>query len=69
MKPYENVVATTKDWFKDTEGMKITAFDPSCLTKMESEVVEPGRAVNLPAADRARMNRAMPGVHTKPERP
>jgi len=65
MKIAENVVVSTKDWLKVTEGMRITAYDPAC---MESEVVEPGRAVNLPAAERARLNRAKPGVHTRPER-
>jgi hypothetical protein len=68
MKVNENVVATTKDWLKTEKGIRITAYDPSCMTRVESEVVEPGKAVNLPAADRARMNRAKPGVHTKPER-
>jgi hypothetical protein len=68
MKTNENVVATTKDWLKAIEGMRITAYDPSWMTRVESEVVEPGRAVNLSAADRARMNRAKPGIHTMPER-
>ncbi len=68
MKIYENVVATTKDWLKASEGIRITAYDPSCLTRIEQEIVEPGKAVNLTAADRARMNRAKPGVHTRTER-
>ncbi len=59
----------TDTWKKVTEGMTITAYDPPITTtKMELEVIEPGQAVNLPAADRARMNHAKPGVHTKPER-
>jgi hypothetical protein len=61
-------VATTSDWLKATEGMMITAYDPSAAAKMEVNVVEPGRAVHLPAADRARMNHAKSGVHTPPER-
>jgi hypothetical protein len=68
MKIYENVVATTKDWLNAEEGMRITAYDPSWMTRVEAAVVEPGKAVNLPAADRARMNRAKPGVRIKPER-
>jgi hypothetical protein len=61
MKINENVVATTKDWA--TEGMRITAYDPSsATTRVEVEVIEPGKAVNLPRADRARMNHAKPGV-------
>jgi hypothetical protein len=70
MKTNENVVATTQDWLKGTEGMRITAYDPSSwmTTGAESKAVEPGEAVNLPAVDRARMNRAKPGVRTPPER-
>jgi hypothetical protein len=68
MKTNDNVVATTKDWLKASEGIKITAYDPSYLTRVESEVVEPGKAVNLSGADRARMNLSKPGVRTKPER-
>ncbi len=68
MKINANIVVTTKDWLNPAEGMRITAYDPSWMARMELEVVEPGQAVNLPAADRARMNRAKPGVYTKPER-
>lgn len=68
MKVTENVVATTKDWLKGIEGMRITAYDPSWMTKLEPEVEEPGKAVNLSVEDRARMNRARPGIRTLPER-
>lgn len=55
-------------WKKVTEGMTITAYDPPLSrTQGESELVEPGKAVNLPAADRARMNRAKPGVKAPTE--
>jgi hypothetical protein len=69
MKEKENIVVTTQDWLKDTEDMRITAYDPSSwLTRVnESDIVEPGQAVNLPAAERARMNRARPGVRTRHE--
>lgn len=60
--------ATTKDWLKLSEGMTLTAYDPSLQSQAGPEIVEPGQAVNLSAADRARMNRAKPGVQTKPER-
>jgi hypothetical protein len=59
--------ATTQDWLKATESLGLTAYDPSLKTQAVVEVVEPDQAVNLSAADRARMNRARPGVHTKPE--
>jgi len=58
----------TDTWKKVTEGMTITAYDPPFMTIVDSEIVEPGKAVNLPALDRARMNRAKPGVNSKPER-
>jgi len=58
----------TDTWKRVTEGVTITAYNPQLTTRVESEIVEPGKAVNLSAADRARMNRAKPGVHTKPER-
>jgi hypothetical protein len=57
----------TDTWKKVTAGMKITAYDPPLSAKMEIDVVEPGKAVNLPAADRNRMNRAKPGVRKRPE--
>jgi hypothetical protein len=60
--------ATTKDWLRSTQGMNVTAYDPSISTQRESQVIEPGQAVRLPAAERAKMNRAKPGVHTPPER-
>lgn len=65
---FDNSGATTQDWLRATEGMKLTAFDPSSLMTMESEAVEPDRAVNLPVAERARMNHAMPGVKAPRER-
>jgi hypothetical protein len=70
MKTNRNVVATTQDWLKGAEGMRITAYDPSSwmITDVEPEIVEPGTAVNLSAAERAKLNRARPGVRTPPER-
>jgi hypothetical protein len=65
---HENIVATTKDWLKTEEGMRITAYDPSWMVRVDSELEEPGQAINLPAADRARMNRAKSGAHARPER-
>jgi hypothetical protein len=59
---------TTQDWLKATESMQLTAYDPSLRSRAVVEVIEPGIAVNLPPAERARMNRAMPGVNTPPER-
>jgi hypothetical protein len=60
--------STTKDWLKASENLKLTAYDPSLSTQAEVQVIEPGQAVNLPAAERNRMNRAKPGVPTRPER-
>jgi hypothetical protein len=60
--------STTKDWLRISEGMILTAYDPSLTAQGESQMIEPGPAVNLPAADRVRMNRAKPGIHTPPER-
>lgn len=66
----DNMTATTQDWLKNTKGMRITAYDPSSwiATDEESEVVEPGKAVNLSASERAKFNQAKPGVRTPPER-
>jgi hypothetical protein len=58
----------TDTWKKVTEGMTITAYSPAFTMMAEMEIVEPGQAIDLRAADRARMNRARPGVHTPPER-
>jgi hypothetical protein len=59
----------TDTWKRVTEGMIITAYEPPIVTtKMEVEVIEPGQAVKLSAANRARMNNAKPGVRMKPER-
>jgi len=57
----------TEMWRRITEGMTIIAYNPPFTATVEGEVVEPGKAVKLPAADRARMGRAKPGVHTKPD--
>jgi hypothetical protein len=46
MKINENVVATTKDWA--TDGMSITAYDPSSMTRVEVEVIEPARPLIYP---------------------
>jgi hypothetical protein len=58
----------TDTWKKVTEGMTITAYSPAFMMMTELEIVEPGQAIDLRAADRARMNRAKSGVHTPPER-
>lgn len=61
----------TDTWKKVLEDKRITitAYDMLPLTaSTESEIVEPGQAVHLSDADRARMNRAMPGVNPPPER-
>ncbi len=50
-----------------TDGITWQGGKPSSA-QGESQVIEPGQAVDLPAADRARMNRARPGVRTTPER-
>jgi hypothetical protein len=68
MRINDNVVASTKDWLKSTEGLTITAYDPWSVTAIETEIIEPGDAVNLPAADRARMNQAKTGAYSRPER-
>jgi hypothetical protein len=65
----ENVVATTRDWLSVGDGMEITSYYPAVVLESEHlEVSEPDRASNLPAVERARMNRARPGIHTVPER-
>jgi len=58
--------ATTLDWLNTTKEMKLSAFEPSVLASMQ--LIEPGEAVNLTPLERARMNRARPGVNTPPER-
>lgn len=73
MKINENVVASTQDWLKGTEAISFTTYDPSLWTirtVAESDDVEPGKPVNLSAAERARMNQAKPGLgaRMKPER-
>jgi hypothetical protein len=60
--------STTQDWLEASNGMRLTAYDLSSLAFVEMEIIEPGQAVNLLAAERARMNRANPGVITPPER-
>jgi hypothetical protein len=59
--------STMSDWFNSTKDMKVAAYDPSVYIA-HFGLIEPGQAVNLPAAERARMNRAMPGIITVPER-
>jgi hypothetical protein len=56
----------TATWNEVTKGMIITAYEPYMIV-VESELVEPGQAVNLPPAERARMNYAQPGVVVNPE--
>lgn len=58
----------TETWKRVTEGMTITSYNPPFKASEESELVEPGKAVSASAADRAKMNRAKPGVHTRPDR-
>jgi hypothetical protein len=58
--------STTLDWLNTTREMKLTAVDPSVSTN--APLIEPGQAINLPASERARMNRALPGVETRFER-
>jgi hypothetical protein len=61
--------STSSDWLKASECMTLTASDPSFVSIHDGqEIVEPGQAVNLAAADRARLNRSKPGVYTAPER-
>ena len=60
----------TDTWKKVLEDRQITitAYDRfPFATIIESELVEPGLAVNLSGADRARMNTARPGIQTPPE--
>lgn len=58
----------SEEWKKATEGITITAYDPPLSgSQAESEFVEPGRAINLPAVERARMNRAKRGVEAPAE--
>jgi hypothetical protein len=58
--------STTQDWINTTRDMNMTAYDPRRTAN--TDVIEPGKAVNIPAEDRARMNRAKSGVRTKQER-
>ncbi len=60
--------STTQDWLRFAHDMKITAYVPSLKVDMELDTIEPGQAVGLPVAERARMNSAKPGVPTAPER-
>lgn len=52
--------STTQDWLMATKDMSLTIYDVSIVPA--PELIEPDAAVNLPAAERARMNKAMPGV-------
>jgi len=58
---------TTLDWLVASANMRLTACDPSFYFQAEVNLIEPGQAVSLPAAERARMNSARPGVHTQQE--
>lgn len=58
--------STTQDWLKASEGMRITAYDPSVRISQDTQLVEPDQAVALPPAERERMNRARQGVRTPP---
>jgi len=60
--------STTRDWLRASEGMMLTAFDPSSTVDAGLQMIEPDQAVDLPASERARMNRSKPGVYTPPER-
>jgi hypothetical protein len=69
MNIFDNVVATTRDWLAGIEGVEITAYDPACERGADRQnLIEPDQAINLPAAERARMDRAMRGVRTPPDR-
>lgn len=59
--------STTQDWLRVTSHLSLTAYYPSAQPMAES-AIEPGQAVNLSAAERTRMNHAMPGVRTRPDR-
>lgn len=58
--------STTRDWLDTTKDLNLTLYAPTDLTWLP--LVEPGKAVNLPAAERARMNRGRAGIYTLPER-
>lgn len=60
--------STTRDWLRASEGMMLTAFDPSFGVDAGLQMIEPDQAVDLPASERARMNRTNPGVYTPPQR-
>jgi hypothetical protein len=63
-----NSGATTQDWLRATEGMELNSYDTSLwMVTSALEVVEPDQAVNLPAVERARLNRAMPGIEPPAE--
>jgi hypothetical protein len=47
--------------------MKLIAYDPSFFFP-DFGLIEPDQPINLPPSERARMNRAMPGINTLPER-
>jgi len=57
--------STMQDWLNTTREMKLTAYDPSLQSI--TQLIEPDPAVNLPRAERERMNRSKPGVRTPPE--
>ena len=58
--------STTQDWINTTRDMNLTAYDPRLTSN--TDVIEPGKAVSLSAATRAKMNRAKSGIRINQER-
>jgi len=50
------------------DSIHVTGPEESLGARVSPEVVEPGKAVNLSPAERARMNKTRPGARMKPER-
>jgi len=68
MTQFENVVVTSQDCFSSQDELSLFAYDPNYLRLVvEPLPIEPGQAVRLPAAERARMNRAIPGINPPAE--
>jgi hypothetical protein len=63
---YEEIIASLQKELARYKALAEAAAR-SAVPEAEPEIIEPGEAVNLSAADRARMNRVMPGVYTAPE--
>jgi hypothetical protein len=63
---YEEIIASLQKELARYKALAEAAAR-STVAEIEPEIIEPGQPVNLRAADRARMNRVMPGVYTPPE--